>query len=100
METYYIKNDILALNKMWHSLFKAKKKIYVALKGISEFWNLESVGQIFLKIIFKIISLKSSQKYKIWVHSLPFFLKKGEKTPNLTKIGCIPDCNFFLLILG
>ena len=29
-----------------------------------------------------------------------FFLKKGEKTPSLKKIGCIPDPNFFHFIFG
>ena len=36
-----------------------------------------------------------TQNYKIWVHFPPFFLKTCQKTPNLTKIGCITDPNYF-----
>ena len=71
-----------------------KKMVVLPSSGVSEYLG-GLVGKYFFSLI---IFLKSTQKYQIWVHFLPFFYKKvKKKTSNLTKIGCIPDPNFFIL---
>ena len=41
--------------------------------------------------------VENCQKNIVWCHQVEFLNEKSEKTPNLTKIGCIP--HFFLIII-
>ena len=56
----------------------------------------KKLGRLVGKYIFKIIFLKSAQKYQIWVPCLHHFSQKTNKqTPDLNKNGCFPNHIFF-----
>ena len=73
---------------------KEKKKKKEENGCVAPKWNFWIFGSVGRKmIIFNYLFKKHPKVQNLGAFS-SFFSKKGEKTPDLTKIGCIPDPNF------
>ena len=78
-----------------HTIFPLKfnvrqKKVVLPSSGISEY-----LGRLVGKYCF----FKTSTQSTTFGCIFYCFSQKGEKTPNLTKVGCISDPNLFVLFL-